>query len=227
MAKVKDKIVKLFIDDREDERRQKRVMEYNQEYAPQIKHLKYGDYHYITKKGKRVVWEFKTGSDFLSSIQDNHLHNQVYNMKRHYDYTFVVIQCSDWEYMLQSYKRMTGIDMSLKRVAGVIAYLNCHTTVIQTKTLSNAMYMMKRQSEKIIEDKPLSYKFNRKSENYAENRLNCIHGVSEEIARNIVTTLNLKSERDLMNLTIKDLQSCDGIGIKKSENILRQLQGAG
>lgn len=223
----KEKITKLFIDDREDPRRQNRVIEYNPEYHPQIKHLRFGDYHYITNTGKRVVWEYKTGSDFLSSIQDNHLHNQVYQMKRHYDYTFVIIQVSDWEYLLQSYKRMAGVEISLKRVAGVIAYLNCHTTVLQCKNMSYALYMMKRQSEKLIENKPLSYKFNKKSENYAENRLNCIHGISEEIAKTIVNTLNLTSEKDLMNLTVKDLKLCDGIGIKRAENILLQLQGAG
>ena len=227
MARIKDKIVKLYIDDREDSRRQKRVIEENPEYNPQIKHLRFGDYHYITKKNKRVVFEFKTGSDFISSIQDNHLHNQVYQMKRHYDYTFLMVQCSDWEYMLQSYKRMTGVDVSMKRLAGALAWFNCHTTVIQCKTLSNALYMMKRQSEKLVEDKPLSYKFNRKSENYAENRLNCIHGVSSEIAENIVKTLHLTNEKELIHLTIDDLRKVDGIGIKRAEKILYQLQGAG
>jgi len=226
MGKDKEKIVKLFCDDREDNRRLNRVMDFNPEYNPQIRHLKYGDYHYITDTGKRVVWEFKTGSDFLSSIQDNHLHNQVYQMKKHYDYTFVMIQVSDWEYLLSSYRRMSGIDVSLKRVAGVIAYLNCHTTVLQCRNMSYALYMMKRQSEKLVEDKPLSYKFNKKSENYAENRLNCIHGISEDITETIIGTLNLKTEQDLMNLTVNDLKLCDGIGIKRAEKIIHDIQGA-
>jgi ERCC4-type nuclease len=226
MSESKENIVKLYIDDREDNRRINRVIEKNPEYNPQIKHLRYGDYHYITNTGTRVIWEYKTGSDFLSSIQDNHLHNQVYNMKKHYDLTFLMIQVSDWEYLLQSYKRVTGIDISLKRVAGQIALFNGHTTVIQCKNMSYALYMMKRQSEKIIEDKPLLYKFNKKSPNYAENRLNCIYGVSSELAEQITNTLNLKSEKDLMNLTINDLRIVEGIGYKKAENILQSLHGA-
>ena len=222
---MKEKIIKLYVDDREDDKRIKRVIEKNPEYNTQVKHLKYGDYHYISNTGKRVVWEFKNGADFLSSIQDNHLHNQVYNMKKHYDLTFLIIKVSDWEYLLQSYKRMAGIDVSLKRVAGQIAWFNCHTTVIQCRTLSNALYLMKRQSEKIIEDKPLLYKFNKKSGNYAENRLNCIHGISSELAELITNTLNLKSEKDLMGLTIDDLRIVEGIGYKKAENILHSLQG--
>ena len=220
----KEKITTLYIDDREDPKRQKQFIEYNQEYDPKIRHLKYGDYHYITDKGNRVVWEFKTGSDFLTSIQDNHLHNQVVNMKRKYDYTFLIIVVSDWDYLLSSYRRMTGIDVSLKRVAGQIAFFNCHTTVIQCKSLRNAMYLMKRQSEKLVEDKPLLYKFNKKSENYALNRLNCIHGIGEETAENIVEVLKLETEQDILNLTLNDLTSVDGIGIKRGENILSKIR---
>ena len=221
-----EKIIKVYCDNREDPRRLRRVTEINEEYTPQVRHLKYGDYHYITNKKRRVVWEYKTGSDFLSSIQDNHLHNQVYQMKRHYDLTFLIIQVSDWEYLLQSHKRVTGNDISLKRVAGQIAWFNCHTTVLQCKNMTNALYMMKRQSEKLIDDKPLLYKFNKKSPNYAENRLNCVYGISSDTAENITNTLNLKSEKDLMNLTIEDLKLCKDIGIKKAENILQQLHGA-
>lgn len=222
----KERIIKLFIDDREDHRRQERVIEFNQEYDPKIKHLRYGDYNYITNTGKRLIFEFKTGSDFLTSIQDNHLHNQVVNMKHKYDYTFLMIQVSDWEYLLSSYRRMTGIDVTMKRVAGAIAFFNCHTTVLTAKNLSNAIYLMKRQSEKVVEDKPLCYKFNKKSPNYALNRLNCIHGIGEETARDIVESLKLESEKDILNLTLKDLTSVEGIGIKRGENILSKIHGS-
>ena len=225
-VKMKEEIIKMYCDTREDNRRLQRVTEYNKEYNPQIRQLKYGDYHYITNTGKRVIWEYKTGSDFLSSIQDNHLHNQVYQMKRHYDYTFLIIQVSDWEYLLQSHKRITGNEITLKRVAGQIAWFNCHTTVFQCRTLDNALYFMKRQSEKLIEDKPLLYKFNRKDPNYATNRLNCIYGISGEIATQITDTLQLKTEKDLMNLTIQELTTVQGIGEKTAEKIITALQGA-
>lgn len=224
---MKEYITKMYLDDRESPKRLRRVCEYNTEYNPQIRHLKYGDYHYITNTGKRVVWEFKTGKDFLTSIQDNHLHNQVYRMKRHYDFTFIIIQVSDWEYLLQSYKREAGIDISMKRIAGELAFFNCHTTVITVRNLDYALYMMKRQSEKLIDDKALLYKFNRKSPNYAINRLNCIYNVSGDIATNIANTLHLKSEKDLMNLTLDDLMTVDGIGKRKAENIYTALFGDG
>ena len=224
---MKEKITRMYLDDREDTRRLRRVCEHNTEYNPKIRHLKYGDYHYLTNKGNRVVWEYKTGADFLSSIQDNHLHNQVYHMKKHYEFTFLIIQVNDWEYLLQSYKRQTGIDVSLKRVAGELALFNCHTTVVTARTLDNAVYMMKRQSEKLIDNKPLLYKFNKKSPNYAINRLNCIYGVSGDIATNIADTLHLESEKDLLNLTLDDLMSVNGIGKRKAENIYKALFGAG
>lgn len=220
------KIIKLYMDDREDSKRINSVTEYNPEYHPQVKHLKYGDYHYITDTGERIIFEYKTGSDFLNSIQDNHLHNQVYNMKKHYNYTFLMICVSDWEYLLQSYKRMTGIELTMKRIAGQITWFNCHTTVLTAKNIPNSIYLMKRQSEKIVDDKPLLYKFNKKSPNYAENRLNCIHGISSELATSITDTLNLKSEKDLLDLTVDDLRIVEGIGYKKAENILTSLHGA-
>ncbi len=221
-----NKIIKLYIDDREDSKRINSVKNSNTKYNPQIKHLKYGDYHYITDTGERIVWEYKTGSDFLSSIQDNHLHNQVYQMKKHYDYTFLMICVSDWEYLLQSYKRVSGVEVTLKRVAGQIAWFNCHTTVVTAKSIPNSIYLMKRQSEKIVDNKPLLYKFNKKDPNYATNRLNCIHGISSELATLITNTLNLQSEEDLMGLSIDDLRIVEGIGYKKAENILYSLHGA-
>jgi ERCC4-type nuclease len=133
---------------------------------------------------------------------------------------------SDWEYLLQSYKRVTGIDLKMKRIAGQIAWFNCHTTVLTAKSIPNSLYLMKRQSEKIVDDKPLLYKFNKKSQNYAENRLNCIHGVSSELAELITHTLNLQSEKDLMSLTVDDLRRVNNIGYKKAENILYSLHGA-
>lgn len=221
-----EKITTLYCDTREDDRRLNRVTEYNKEYNPQIRQLKYGDYHYITNKKRRVVWEYKTGSDFISSIQDNHLHNQVYQMKKHYDLTFLIIQVSDWEYLLQSHRRITGNTITLKRIAGEIAWFNCHTTVIQCRNLTNALYLMKRQSEKLIDDKPLLYKFNKKDPNYATNRLNCIYGISGDIATNITDTLDLKTEKDLMKLSIDDLQTVNGIGEVTAEKIIKALHGA-
>ena len=220
---MKDKIIKLYCDTQEQNSRLRYAIDNYSHLHPKIQRLKHGDYHYLMESGKKVCWEFKTGSDFLSSLWDNHLHNQIYRMSTSYDYTFVMIQIRDWEYLLESYWRNTGINVSMEEVLGAIASFNRYTTVVTAPTQSDAFYMMERQSLKAVDDKPLTHKFKKKSRNYALNRLNCIYGLGLEFSENIVKTLDLKTERDLLSLTIEDLTQVNGIGKKKAEMIIEAI----
>lgn len=223
---MKDKIIKLLCDNREKKSRLKYVTQNYEKYKPTIQTLKYGDYHYLTEKGKRVVWEYKTGKDFINSIDNSHLHNQVYEMCTHYDYTFIIIVVSDWDYMIQSYYINTGLTITKEKIFGAIARFNTYTTVIQVSSQEDAFDIMERQTKKIIEKKPLCRKFKKKNRNYAINRLNCIHGLGVDKAELIATNLQLQTEKDLLNLTVDDLTTVPKIGERTAQKIIANLREA-
>ena len=75
---------------------------------------------------------------------------------------------------------------------------------------------------KIMEQKPLKYKYGKKSNNYALNILSGMKGL-DNIADKIVNTLNISTLEDVMNLTLDDLTSVDKIGEKKALTILKNI----
>jgi len=216
-------IKSVAIDDRETARKDY-AMEQYAPFNPYIEHLDSGDYIFTGKNGVQVAFEYKTGGDFLTSIdnQTNHLHNQVYHMIREFDYTFVVVECEDLKKQLNDLYYSTGLTTTLAEVNGAISELNMVTTVVQTQTKYQAFDFMMREAGKIIMRKPFMYKFGKKTGNPAMNYLSSIHGI-EKKAEAICSKLHLRTHRDLMNVTKEDLMTVDLVGDKTAEKILFEL----
>ena len=123
-GKYKDVISNVLIDDRENKRIEYALKQYK-DFNPLKSHLDVGDYIFVGYNGVKVVWEFKTGSDFLNSINDenHHLHNQVYDMVTNFDYTFVMVECADLMQQADELYYSTGISMSLPQINGAISEL--------------------------------------------------------------------------------------------------------
>ena len=115
-----DTIERVLIDTREQGREQY-AMEQYAPFNPSITQLDYGDYIFIGHNGIRAIFEYKTGADFLSSIQNNHLHNQVYEMTQNEPYCFVIIESTDMMHELDELYFSTNISMSLPQINGKIA----------------------------------------------------------------------------------------------------------
>ena len=215
-------IKEVLIDDREVARKDY-AMEQYAPFNPHIEHLPFGDYIF-KGNGISVCFEYKTGSDFLTSIdhQNNHLHNQIYHMIQEFDYTFVVIECQDIQKQLDKLYYSTGLTTTLAEINGAISEFNLVTTVVHTQTQYQAFDFMMRQAGKIIQEKPFMYKFTKKTGNPALNYLSSIHGI-ETKAENICNTLNIRTHHDLMNVNKEDLMSVDLIGDKTADKILFEL----
>lgn len=217
-------ISSVLIDDREN----KRIDYAMEQYAPlnPLKcHLDIGDYIFVGNNGIKVVWEYKTGSDFLNSInsETNHLHNQVYEMTRKFDYTFVIVQSMDLIQEIDELYYSSGVSMSLPQIDGAIAEYCTESTVLFAQTQYQAFDLMMRVAGKIIKQKPLRYKYGKKSTNSALNYLGSIKGI-DEIAEDICRVLNLRTHEDLQRLSKKDLMKVNGIGDKKATKIIGELQ---
>lgn len=217
-------ISNILVDDRE----QRRIATAMGAYAPfnPLKcHLDYGDYIFVGYNGVRVVWEFKTGQDFIKSITtDEHLHNQVYEMITNEKYTFVIVQSTDLLHDLDELYFSTGISVNLQQINGAIAEYCTVSNVLFVQTEYQAFDLMMRTSGKIIQDKPYKYNFIKKTTNSALNYLSCIKGIDNK-AEEICRTLNLTCKKDLDDLDEEKLTQVDGIGKKKAKMILVQIHG--
>lgn len=215
-------IKQVLIDDREN-KRVNYAMEQYAPFNPITRHLEIGDYIFIGENNTKVVFEYKTGNDFINSItENNHLHNQTWEMITNYNYTFIIVETPSLKRELDSLYYSTGKDVSLSQINGAITTFNTVSTVLFTETQYQAFDMMMRMAGKIIEMKPLRYKYGKKTTNWALNLLTGMKGI-EKIAENIVTTLDLHTLNDLMCLTKKDLLTVPLVGEKTADKILENI----
>lgn len=218
-------IKRVFIDDREQDRINYAKGVYAP-FNPFVAHLNVGDYIFESYDKQFAAFEFKTGSDFLTSINNDsyHLHNQVYELMTSFDHRFVIIQCEDMKAELNKLYYSTGIDMSLSQVNGAIAEFNRVCTVVNVQTKYQAFDYMMRQSGKIFQDNEYKWTYGKKTKNVALNYLSAMKGLDKR-AEQICNELNLKTLTDLLNLKKEDLLTINGVGSKKAELILKNIRG--
>ena len=187
-----------------------------------MENLEVGDYIFDNK----VVFEFKTISDFVSSIQDNRVFNEAINQAENFDYHFVIIQGDEHARakalaMSRNYHEITYFGY-----LGAIASLNRYTTVIESYSpfIHEAYYRMMITAKKCLQNKPIVKKFARKHKNSAMNYLTyCVYGLNWKRSHDIVTLLDLHTLEDLLNVTHQQLTSVPGIGDKMADRIIDTL----
>ena len=195
--------MRIQIDSREKDRVQSAKEYYeSQNLEVEICELEIGDYLF----DNQVCYEFKTVSDFVSSIQN-----------------FVIIQGDDHTRakaiaMSRNYQEITYFGY-----LGAIASLNRFVTVIESYSpfINEAYYRMLINAKKSLSDKPIIKKFPKKNKNPAFNWLcYCCYGINHKRASDIVKNLNLKTMEDLLYLDYDKLTSIEGIGDKMANRIL-------
>lgn len=220
-AKYEEIISSVLIDDREKSRIDYALSQYSS-FNPVKCHLDIGDYIFVGSNGLKVVWEYKWGNDFLTSINSGHLHNQVYDMAHNFDYCFVMVESENLREEMQSLYFHSGIDMSFSQVNGAIAEYSTIATVLQTQTRYQAFDLMMRTSAKLILNRPWKYNYGKKSTNWALNILSSMRGLDNK-AEVICRTLNLHTLDDVLNLDKEQLVSVKGVGDKLADKILKNI----
>ena len=193
------------------------------EYTVIQKELDTGDFVFDGK----VCFEYKTQSDFISSIVDGRVFNEAIKQSETYPYHFVIIQGTNRD---RKQALSYAGSFNLKQYYGAIARLNTYTTVINCTGLTeDAFYQMHVQSKKCLDSKDIKIKhFDCKSGNPAFNALcYCLDDVADIRAKAIVNHLNLKTWSDVYHLTRQDLLDVPGIGDVLSENIIQQINAMG
>ena len=166
----------------------------SKKYQVKIQQEKVGDYIF----NDQVVMEFKTWSDFMSSITDGRLWNESINQIENYTMHFVVLHGTNRDY--QEAFQHNGLTDEM--VTGAIARLLTYTKIIRgTGTLNDTFELMRCTAEKCLDNKTLTRQFGTKSINPAFNFLcYCVDDIKGERAKTIVNYLHLKTLDDLMKL---------------------------
>lgn len=210
----------LVVDSRE-QKRIKAAMKYFKEYDydVSVSTLPIGDYLFNDK----VCFEFKTMSDYMSSIVDGRVFNECINQSDEYPYHYCIIQGSNYD--LTRALEYSGVTM--KQYLGSKARLNTYTTVINsTGGVRNAFYEMHITASKCLDGRGKVKQYNHKSRNTAFNVLAyTIPRVSSTRAENIVESLGLENIYDVAFLTPEQLTSVDGIGERLASEIIHHIRG--
>ena len=214
------KVTNVAIDNREQDRVDKAKEYYlKQGLDTTVSTLTTGDYLF----NNQVVFEYKTWSDYISSLIDGRLFNEAIRQSDTYPYHFVIVNGNNYT-LLQALKEHDR--MTMKHIQGSIARLNTYTTVIQaTGGLESCFYMMHIQARKCLDNKGKVKSFDVKTGNSAYNLLcYCFDGISDVRATKIVDQLGLEYWGDVYSLNKERLLTVDGIGEELSENIMRQIK---
>ena len=215
--------MKIQISDKEQTRIQSAKEYYTKQgHTVSVENLEVGDYIFNDK----VVFEFKTISDFVASIQDSRVFNEAINQAETFDYHYIIIQGDEPTRakclaMSRNYQEVTYFGY-----LGAIASLNRYTTVIESYSpfINEAYYRMLIQAKKCLQNKPIIKKFAKKQKNSAFNYLTyCVYGLNWKRSHDIVTLLDLHTLEDLLNVTHQQLTSVPGIGEKTADRILDTL----
>jgi ERCC4-type nuclease len=218
--------MEIVLDNREKHSRIENAKKYYENLGDivSVKELPFGDYIFENK----VVFEYKTLSDFIQSVKSGRVFNQAIDQSTVFPYHFVIVVSSIGERKVYFKKlRFTGnpnLYFDEKKFIGAISRLNTFTTVLQANNETEAFMFMRSQARKCLDNKQIVKRLETKTDNPAFNFLMNIKHISDTKAKLIVENLDLYSLEDLLNVTNNDLQGIKGIGSQTSGIIMKALK---
>ena len=216
----------IKVDNREKHSRQENAKEYYTHLGDEvhIQELPFGDYIF----DDQVVFEYKTLSDFVKSVQTQRVFNQAIDQSTTYRFHFVIVVSTERERRgyFNKLKHLGNRDLYFDnyKYIGAIARLNTFTTVIQASTEKEAFIYMRSQARKCLDNKHVVKRLETKTNNPCFNFLMNIKHISDVKAELIVKELELETLTDLLNVTNNDLQAIKGIGSQTAGIIMKSIK---
>lgn len=191
----------------------------------EVYNLSSADYLFV-KGNKSCAFEYKTISDFISSIIDRRVFRQAYDMERTYDKSYLVIHgdFSNVKSLIYTFCKKSKVNFTYNQFIGALARLYSKYNVIQTTgDFEEVLYLMKKIAEKYFDKKinmpMIEFK---KTDNPVLNFLMCIQGINYKTAKLIVDEYNISNLYELVVIAnTVDFTDIKGIG-KKTEEIIRR-----
>lgn len=229
----------ITIDSRERTRGYNAYNYYIDQYTVHVEQLEYGDYLFKTNDDKNIIFEFKTCLDFIHSMEDKSLFNELSNQTSYYEYSYLIIS-GDFEeaynYLYYNvphyrYKYKTGRLLTNRLTKQVNGALNrifaMQIPIIFVKEEEESFERMIKISSKIADNKKYGGIVRQKSLKLTQNPyitfLTSIHGIGELKAKNIINELNVNTLKDLYELKPSDFLSVTQINKKNVYNIWKTI----
>lgn len=211
-------MVKIYVDAKETKRRKQKAKEFFDEV--EIKQMEFGDY-----VGGNCAIEWKTASDFLSSIRSKRIFKQAIGMKENYPYHYIIIYGSIKSAMDKL--RYLGHYFSVNQYLGTLASLAQITSLLWVDNENQAFKLTKYLIEKSNDGKNRNIMISKdeKNKNKLISVIMIIGGMNSKRATKIVEGLNIKNLDDLLNYSKEDFMSINGIGEKTANLMIRWLHG--
>lgn len=177
--------------------------------------LPFGDYVF----NEKVVWEYKTWADFIGSIINSSVFNEVFNQTGAYEYSFLIIVGDLEKEILKAYynnpvvrNRYPSMQRYKNQIREMIkgAIRRCRTVcnVVTVRNEKEAFIEMAKQSDKCLDGKRyggIVRKTKKTDLSPFEVFLSCIGGIGDVTSEKIVTEFNITCLDDLLNITYNDL----------------------
>ena len=224
-----------------DSREQKRIETAKDYFTPfadiekvTVEQLENGDYIF-ENKGLTCGFEYKTSTDFLSSILNKRVFKECIGLRETIDYPFLIIE-GNIPYAKNKLYYSAHQTITNDQIQGAIYRLRCILPVIIVKNPlvpddkkdddleTLCFHEMYNQQKKGCDGKTPYYKelCADKHKNPAISLLMMQYGLSLTSAENIAEELNLNTQKQFFEFTKEELLSIKGIGEKKASRILKQ-----
>lgn len=219
----------ITIDSREKLRGHEAYAYYiNNNYDVNVQSLPFGDYLFTTNDNKQAIFEFKTCEDFINSMQNKTLFNELSNQTIHYEYSYLII-CgnfdSTFEYLYfnvphfrYKYKTKQSLTSRLrKQVTGALSRIYAmYIPIVIVEDNEEAFERMLKISSKIADSKKYGG-IVRPSSKKSLKEIPCatflttIDGIGEKKAKNIANELDITCLNDLCKLKPSDFLSVSNV----------------
>ena len=207
----------ILIDSREKQRKIRAADFYaGKGHSSTIKSLDVGDYVF----SDQVVFEYKEIGDFMSSVLNESLFNEVFNQSVRYEYSFLVIVgdfnkgVKDLYYsnprVRNRFRTMTLYRNWVNKVYnGAVRRCRTVCNVVFVPTMKGAFYEILAQSEKCLDGKVYGGVVRKRKDlrtlSPMESFLTGIGGIGDVTARSIISDFNVECLDDLVRISGDDL----------------------
>ena len=224
--------MKLQIDNRESNTRINSACQFFEDYDIEVGSYPVGDFIFDDK----IVFEYKTAPDIVSSIIDGRVFRQVERMKQ-YPYHYVIVVGNVAEHINERnanyWNRRNQVkQFTVRNYLGALARLQIESRVIHVDNNQQAWTIMDFLTKKLLSDNPNVQGVDRPKATLSDpiaTFLSCIY-INDSQRLGIKTAvmireyLHLESLNDLLQVTYEDLVGVKGVGSKTARRIIDVLE---
>ena len=209
--------MKVYVDSRETEKRKKKAKKIFK--IIEIKKLTAGDY----VCGNTAI-EFKKDDDFISSVKNKRIFRQTIEMNQKYHNTYIIVYGNMGKAIEKT--KYHGHYFSVNQYLGALSSLVQITNILVVDNETQAFKLAKKIFEKTNDNKNRNVIIPKKIQNKNKmiSILMLIGDINSVRAEKIITELNIKNLKQLINMTEDDIKSINGFGDKTAKKIVKWLK---